>query len=523
MAPRTLSYLHNMYNINGVLLPREGMRRYIEYNDGVNPTGASDWMPRGVFKNLAGAVFAVHGTKLYKNSTPKSGTISAYPGDSRNVWTATGFTGVAISSGANNYFIDDATATLTEITDTDLPDITSGVVYLGGRYVWSTPDSIYYSDVNDPFTIESLAFFDAESNSDSNRGLAVIGNDLYVLGASTIERFRNTGPSTAPFQPVTNSVVAIGFLGGLIQLTDKFIFIGRREQGPIGVYSLSGSSLTLISNDTVNEILNSEVLMKDTSIHHLLRRPAYSFQSYGRNVLVFARAQDDPDTDISLYAIETTEGYQWGFLSDNPDNTLTNFDQWGIQDLDHASTTFSRGWSFNSATTGGSGGSGVTYFQRGGSLDAAGVYYSASNFPSGSFTSYMEDYGAESEPFSCGFRTAIRTEQDEDANIDSIEVVYSKQGMYRQSTHSNPSGGDSNDVFNLRTSQTCIGWGYGVDGETEGKDWSAAISVPFGNLSDQGRAKFQKRGGIGHYNGTMGIVIESSAKIPRTIEKVIVK
>ena len=178
--------------------------------------------------------------------------------------------------------------------------------------------------------------------------------------------------------------------------------------------------------------------------------------------------------------------------------------------------------------------SGFTYFQRGGSLDVAGIYKKADRFKSfthqGPGNGYMNDWIVKNsgtlEPISRGFRAFYRDPVPKSAidatKVEAMEISFSKQGMYRKSSNSNPSGGDTGDTIRMRMSKTGVGWGYGISGETEGKDWSDEFSGSFGDLDDRGRFRFQKTGGLLRGDGWLGMVIESSADIPLTIEQVLI-
>ena len=255
-------------------------------------------------------------------------------GVSKNCSFAVGYNEICIASGSTCYAVDYATNTVTAI-GAPLPDCSS-VAYIDGRYVWvaTAGDLVYYSDVNDPLTTQALSFFDAESRPDLNREVAVIGNDLFVFGTKSIERFRGSGISTAPFTRVNNSVISIGYVGAITKLSDKIIFIGRPVGGGLGIYELTLGSVTKISNFLVDEILNDKV--EQINIQETV---GMSFDSYGRTIYAFTTmdqvnyspgfgsGSNDDRGFLGLYCVPS-EQYSWGFISDNPNNDMTGFSDW---------------------------------------------------------------------------------------------------------------------------------------------------------------------------------------------------
>ena len=541
MVPRSLSYLHNYYNIGGFLLPREGMHMGLAYNVNSHPVTDADIVPRGVFTNRDGLMYCIFGAALYRigggGTLVLKGAVSVDTVDVTLSKAAAGFTGLVISTGVKNYFIDDATSTLSEITDTDLPDITLDVEYLAGRYVWATSELLYFSDVNDPTSIGALSFFDAEKETDKNKALAVVGNDLFVFGEHSIERFRATGVADSPFASNSNAVIPIGYVGGMIKLSSRVIFIGSTRGGGNAIYELESGSVRIISNEFIDELLNNDELIYTSGGQYWKSICGMSFDSYGNDVVTFSFALE-PDlgwqsvgyqrkSDVSLYGIDSGYGFSWGFISDNPENVYADFDQWGIHDMTHESNTFSRRWHFSSSVISDNPLSDSrTYFQRGGTVDSAGLYYKASQFKSLGIDvnkdyGFINDYSnvGLKEPVSGGYRSFFRTPDDKDMQLSKLEVAFSKTGMYRAKAHFHT--GREEDA-NLRLSNTGVGWGYGISGETEGKDWSENVVVDFGNLSDAGRLQFLTSGGLYQSDGYLGYILENSADVPFTIEKVIV-
>lgn len=525
MSPRSLALPHNMYFHNGMLVQRTGMLRGMKYDGGGRPTASTDYLPRGILIGRDQVrAYAIFGNEVYNITTfgwgASLGTISAPPStqdyEKDRVSHAVGFTGIAFATGDKNYFINTITDTMAELTDPDLPACRS-VAYVDGRYLWVALDgeSVFYSEVNDPGNVTALSFFDAESRPDLNKEVAVIGNDVYVLGATSIERFRNTGSQDTPFIRVTNSVLSIGYRGGLISLSDRLVFVGQAVGGGIAIYQLDAGRVTVISNEPVNEMLNHES-WSGINNGSSFNCESQSFDEFGSPVYTFTF-----NSRLTLYCRFAAGVPTWGTLSDNPENAFTDFHQWGITDFLYSSATFSRRFHYSA---------GVFYlgawmFQRAQSLDDAGVFWKSEyqNSRDDPTINAAIDKAEAEEPISKGFRGFIRDPLDSDFALDSVEVAYSKQGAYRRSSNSNPSGGDTSDLITLRVSTSGVGWGYGITGETEGREWSAEETQSYGDKGDSGRVQFATLGGISETDGYIGIVIESRADIPLTIEKVIIE
>ena len=97
------------------------------------------------------------------------------------------------------------------------------------------------------------------------------------------------------------------------------------------------------------------------------------------------------------------------------------------------------------------------------------------------------DYGEAEMLVTKGIKTGQISPPDQNITLSSIDVMYNKQGFNRESTEASPTGGDSNDVVNVRVSGTGVGWGYVDDSYVNGKSWSDEISRPIGDKRDDHR------------------------------------
>ena len=542
MSPRSISYVNNYYDIGGVLAPRRGIREEGFYSntgiiEEVNPIES-----RGLMVSADGTrMYAVVGNllfRVYPKNTPQNGAfvsislgVESMDGDlNYNVSYAVGFTGIAICTGETNFFLDTSNDTIAKIADPDLPAAIS-VSYIDGRFVYVAADgsSVYYSEVNDATDVSALSFFDAESRPDINVKSAVIGNDLYIFAAESVERFRNVGPATAPFVRVSNSILSIGYIGGMIELTDSVVFIGRRRGFGYGIFRLSGSTITEVSTPTINEMLNetgsSGIQPAAASLDSQLKTvKAQTFTEYGLEIVAFSfvRTTGLAVSALCIYAAVTPQGLNWGFLSDNPDNTYTRFDQWGLIGLNSSTglgaaeaDEINRGFSFVNSVSFGD----RYYFQRDYSYAITGLY--AQDL--GSYDSATPFSETLSERVSYGARFSIPVADRKNIAINSVEVYFNKENFMNEPTAGSVIG-DENDIVNLRVSRTGVGYGHqSITPNLANQDWSDKISVVFGTTPTNGRVLFAPSGGIVASDGHLSMIIETNSPTAFAIEGVVIK
>jgi hypothetical protein len=493
-ARRTVSYAHNMYPSNGVLLGRTGVQLTYTYVPKSAGVGDTDHIPRGLFVTRGGSkYYTIYGDRLFKaddafaaTSFVDDITMPVIPSgglydDKYNASAAISYTDIAIATGTTNYVLDPSTDTLTEVADADLPACRS-VVYIDGRFVWLTADgeSVFFSEVNAPENISALSFFDAESRPDKNVELLVLGNDLYVLGEKSIERFRNTGDSTAPFVRVANSVLSVGYIGGLVNLGDSAMFIGQYENSSIEIFQLSAGSLRQVSYGIVSEVLNSQFIVEYSSAIAPMRSArGQSWVDKGKGIVSFWL--NGGFANICFSATKGDDGvYQWGILSDNPGNLDADYRDWGETEIigdDAAVYLHNFSW-VNAAFV-----AGFWLFQRDAVVAQAGIGRMATSHGT---RAYDAGAGSTTEPVSKGVRVFIDKLDRKDYELSTLEVAYSIQGA------------STRQDIRLSLSET---------GNISSWSTPMAISIP---SDDRGRVRFQKSGGLAQFHGHLSMIVESA-------------
>lgn len=133
------------------------------------------------------------------------------------------------------------------------------VAHIDGRFVYvpTNGDPAFFSDIGQARTVQVLSFFDAEELPDLNNGVFNLRNTLYITGTDSIELFRDTGASPNPFIRVQGARLDYGFIGGLLEWGDTFLFIGRHKEQTSGIFAVGSGKATKISNARIDLILST--------------------------------------------------------------------------------------------------------------------------------------------------------------------------------------------------------------------------------------------------------------------------
>jgi hypothetical protein len=133
------------------------------------------------------------------------------------------------------------------------------VTHINGRFVYIpfNGDPAFFSDIGAAGTVQPLSFFDAEELPDKNNGVFNFRNTLYITGTDSIEQFRDSGASPNPFARVGGSRILNGFIGGLIEYNNTFLFVGREKDQDFGIYAIAQGIAPKISNEAIDLILST--------------------------------------------------------------------------------------------------------------------------------------------------------------------------------------------------------------------------------------------------------------------------
>jgi len=251
--PKTRRSLRNCFNNGaGQILSRPGIEE-------ITTTGG---VARGQFV-WRDELYQVVSEELIKITDTDTGDFSVI-GDiagAADIDVAIGFNTAVIivkSVSGKSYTLDEDDV-LVDISGNDnfVPFVS--VAHINGRFVYIPfdGDPAIFSDVGDGGTIEALSFFDAEEVPDKNNSVFNFKNTLYIGGTDSFELFRDTGASPNPFQRITGARITNGFIGGLIEYENTFLFIGRKTDQDFGIFSIGQGIAPKISNEAIDLILST--------------------------------------------------------------------------------------------------------------------------------------------------------------------------------------------------------------------------------------------------------------------------
>jgi len=198
-------------------------------------------------------LYVVSGTLLAKvDISGTATTIGGIPGTSKVSMAHNDKTGsrqLVIAVDGNKYLVEGDV--LSDITDTDLPAANS-VTFLNQRIIYGIADGrFFWSDLDNASSISSLDFATAEGNPDGLVAVFAHLQEVRVFGGTTIEVWRDTGNSSAPFRRNEGGVIPKGCIGkSTIAALDKDLFwVG--DDG--SVYMAQGYAFQRISNHGVEQ------------------------------------------------------------------------------------------------------------------------------------------------------------------------------------------------------------------------------------------------------------------------------
>jgi len=167
-----------------------------------------------------------------------------------------GFTELFIMvEGGAAYLYNDVDL-LREITDPSYrPSIS--LDYDGGRFILvpETGEPFEWTLAADPTNILAQNFADAEEFPDLNKAVMVRNRSAYICGSRSIDRLAYDS-NMDTYRTVGGASSAVGYVGGKVNFSETFLFVGVGVSGGFGIYAMSEIA-SPVSTDAVNEILAS--------------------------------------------------------------------------------------------------------------------------------------------------------------------------------------------------------------------------------------------------------------------------
>lgn len=243
--PKTRTVLKNCFNNGQAVLPMPG----------ITQQSTAPGVARGQFE-YNDRLYQASSQQLVRvdTTTGTSTVIGAIAGTERIVFAAGDSHGCIVVKGGNAYTLTTAEV-LTQITDTDYV-ASDYVTNMDGRFIFTPSDGspIFFSDVSNAASIQSLSFFDAEQLPDKNKVAFNYNNLLYVGGTDSFEIFRHTGSGTVPYTRLQGRI-EYGYIGGLLNYANSYIFIGNEKDLSAGIYLIGQGVANKMSNETIDLIL----------------------------------------------------------------------------------------------------------------------------------------------------------------------------------------------------------------------------------------------------------------------------
>lgn len=322
-----------------------GLSQFVDLTDKVRGMIATD----GLFN---GDLFVVSGGNLKRvDSAGTITTIGALPA-SGNVTMAASRIEIAICVAPNLYIYDGTS--LTQVTDPDLPDVTS-VDYINQRFVMTDEnDRLYWTDLLDGKSVDGLNFLTAESLPDRAKRVFSDGESLYVMGDASIELVGPvTNPATAAsaFARLGSGVLKQGLASFHAVAADRSTklvgFLGTDRV----VYITTGYELSPISTPYIERLLSSASLddiqatrfftySEEGETFLVMNVPNVGCFSFGRKLQKWHRRQTF--TQTSWRANQYVNAFGKDYVASNDDGKVWLMSRDTLTDID---SPIERRWS----------------------------------------------------------------------------------------------------------------------------------------------------------------------------------
>jgi len=228
---------------------------YLQQQYGIKPTITLVGIFRGAI-SIDDTVYVVQGTSFVRitadNVTTPLGVISGI----KRVSMATNGRFVVVVSDLESFSFDTQTNIVTKIIDSDF--ITASyVVFKDGFFVFSAADGgkFFNSALNNPTSFNALDFGSAELSPDQINSLHVNRNELFVLGADTIEAFQNVGGAGFPFKRIPGGDIQKGVdaIHSVVEFNNAFCFLGGGLNEQTAVWQVvTANSVVKISTNAID-------------------------------------------------------------------------------------------------------------------------------------------------------------------------------------------------------------------------------------------------------------------------------
>lgn len=246
-----------------------------------------------------GNLWVVGGNKVYKVSPAfvptEMGTIGTSNGP---VSMSANRTQLILVDGGSGYVYDKPTTTFAAITDPEFPAGARRVSYVAACFLVEDPESEQFSisAIGDGRAWDGLDFASAEGAPDNITSHIVSQLEVWILGQSTTEIFRNTGNASFPLERNGTAFIETGIAAafGTAKVDNSLIWLGQDDRGHAQVWRARDYTPVIVSTPAL-EFAFSQYARLDDAI-------AFAYEKNGTAffVLIFPTANATWVYDVSL-------------------------------------------------------------------------------------------------------------------------------------------------------------------------------------------------------------------------------
>jgi len=236
---------------------------------------------------MDGVLYRVVGNSLYSidvNGTHTS--LGAVTGTERCIFADDG-SNLHFTNGEGKAYKYDG-STLAVESDSNLQNVTS-VTFLNNQFIYSSDRFFKVSAVGDGSTVNGLDIAGAESDPDDLIRVYAFKQQLYLIGAKTIDSYYNSGSGRPPFSRIETQLQQVGTSARhSVASTDNFMYwLGNDDR----VYRIVGGTKEVVSNDSVSRQIQA-MTKKDDAI-------GYTYTYQGENFYKLTFPTENVTFDLS--------------------------------------------------------------------------------------------------------------------------------------------------------------------------------------------------------------------------------
>ena len=224
---------------------------------------------------------------------------------------------VLISDGTDLWVDDYAASSCSKVVDADLPTphvpqprVLNGYAVLAGL----NSGDLYNSENDDPTVWTAGDYITAEMSSDFIVMIAQSRNYIATFGTNSIEIFWDSAQASgSPFSRNDSGFRNVGYVTGMVTISNIIYFVGQDANGAVAVYRLDGFDLKQISTPIVNQSIQPITSTDNVKGQLDLNRYGHSITMAGHTFYVLCTPQ-------ATWAFDILEGiwYEWRNSSEEP-------------------------------------------------------------------------------------------------------------------------------------------------------------------------------------------------------------